>query len=86
MGYMVTNVVNKTIIIIMTILIISVIPISSAVQNLIIDTNDQKENSITTDDSEKYFLKMKDGFKYLHLEGTPQQIGYLHGNASRCSY
>jgi hypothetical protein len=59
-------------------MLLTLTPISGAVQNYVIENETKfKTNS---ENPENYFLRMKDGFKYLHLEGSPQEIGYLHGS------
>lgn len=53
-------------------------PTTNAVQHFFIENN--KNTFTNPNESESYYLCMKDGFKYIHLEGTPDEIGYLHGS------
>ncbi len=77
-GIHIYKIVTKIVLLAILLLLVLLTPISSAVQNFIIESN--RPNIITQEDTENYFLCMKDGFKYIHLEGTPDEIGYLHGS------
>lgn len=60
------------------ILLLILNPVSGGVQQL---ATENTQNSVQEEnEGENYFICMKEGFKYLHLEGTPQEIGYLHGS------
>jgi hypothetical protein len=45
-----------------------------------IEQFEQVEMGKQVEQDENYYITMKDGFKYVHIEGTPAEIGYLHGS------
>ena len=59
-------------------LLLSLNPVSGGVQQFV--SEEPGLPGQNNEESEDYFLTFKDGFKYLHLEGSPQEIGYLHGS------
>jgi hypothetical protein len=72
------NIKNLILLLLIVILLIILTPTSNAIQNYVIENNSKPD--FTYDESSSYFLCMKDGFKYIHLEGSPDEIGYLHGS------
>ncbi len=70
--------VNILLVFLLVVLLFLLIPVNAGIQCFVIKNSYEPDQEEETD--ENYFLTMKDGFKYIHLEGTPSEIGYLHGS------
>ena len=71
---------NSVLILLIVLTLLCLSPVSGSVQQFVIESSIAQEQTQTDAETENYFLCTKDSFKYLHLEGSPAEIGYLHGS------